>query len=380
MNIHIFGSESLGVRGLSCSVELKNRTLFIDPGIALGWSRYGFLPHPFQVAVGAGIQQNIIKKLKSASDVIISHFDGDHCPLSDANPYQLKLDAVKHWLSHCRIWAKGPDNASPAQLKRRKEMAEAVNQELPPAEGMKDGPLAFSLLVPHGIKGDKKNTVMMSRVEEDGVVFVHASDIQFLEAATIEKILDWKADIVLASGPALYRSDSLSSALQMQHAWHNALKLACNVGTLIIDHHLFRSEEGIDWLAKLRHRTKRNVLSAADFMKRQPVFLEAWRKELYEWLPVSMQWHEDYRQGKVTADGFRKTGWAALIARGKIQPCKWYSICPIKTYTEKGKLDSYWTENYCLVANRSCLRYQMEETGQYHPDNMLPNGDIRKDL
>jgi uncharacterized protein len=59
MNIHRLGSESLGVRGLSCYVELKNRTLFIDPGIALGWSRFGFLPHPFQVAVGEGVQKNI---------------------------------------------------------------------------------------------------------------------------------------------------------------------------------------------------------------------------------------------------------------------------------------------------------------------------------
>jgi len=51
MNIKILGAESLGVRGLSCSVELKSRKILIDPGIALGWLRYGFLPHPFQIAV-----------------------------------------------------------------------------------------------------------------------------------------------------------------------------------------------------------------------------------------------------------------------------------------------------------------------------------------
>ena len=60
MIIKILGAESLGVRGLSCLVELKIRKIFIDPGIALGWSRYGFLPHPFQIAIGAGIREKII--------------------------------------------------------------------------------------------------------------------------------------------------------------------------------------------------------------------------------------------------------------------------------------------------------------------------------
>ena len=60
MMIQIIGAESLGVRGLSCSVELKNRKIFIDPGIALGLYRYRLLPHPFQIAVGAGIRKWIL--------------------------------------------------------------------------------------------------------------------------------------------------------------------------------------------------------------------------------------------------------------------------------------------------------------------------------
>jgi hypothetical protein len=82
MILNILGTESLGVRGLSCSLELKSRKIFIDPGIALGWSRYGFLPHPFQIGVGTGIREKIIDELKDATDVVFSHFDGDHCPLN----------------------------------------------------------------------------------------------------------------------------------------------------------------------------------------------------------------------------------------------------------------------------------------------------------
>ncbi len=60
--------------------------------------------------------------------------------------------------------------------------------------------------------------------------------------------------------------------------------------------------------------------------------------------------------------------------------CKWYNTCPIKKFTDQGKLEKYWVENYCLGGNKNCIRYQMEERGEYHPDNMLPDGTIREGL
>ncbi len=381
MIITILGTESLGVRGLSCSVRLHGRRIVIDPGVALGWSRYGFLPHPFQIAIGAGVREEIIEELRNADDVVFSHFDGDHCPLSEPNPYQLGIHEVRNVLSNCRIWAKGPDNSSPTQLRRRTELTEAIRKDIPGADGMSAGPLEFSFSVPHGQQGEKGTMVMMSRIEEGGVAFVHASDIQLLDGKTTELILDWKPDILLASGPPLYRySSSPSFQAQRQAAWENALKLSEHIDTLIIDHHLFRSEEGSAWLDRLRRTARGRVLCAADFMQREPLFLEAWRKKLYEWLPVPRGWHDDYRQGKVGFDEYRVRGWEALREKGRIKPCKWYDCCPIKAYTDAGRLERYWVEHYCLVRNRACIRYRMEEAGEYHPDNMLPNGEIREDL
>ena len=115
-------------------------------------------------------------------------------------------------------------------------------------------------------------------------------------------------------------------------------------------------------------------------MRRTPLFLEAWRRELYNWLPVPHGWHEDYKRGKVDFSRYSIRGWEALISKGKIKPCKWYYTCPIKVYTDAGKLARYWIEEYCLVNNKNCLRFNMEEKGQYHPDNMLPNGEIHENL
>ena len=379
MLIKILGTESLGVRGLACSVQLKSRKIVIDPGIALGWSRHGFLPHPFQVSIGVGIRETILEELDTASDIIISHFHGDHCPLLHANPYQLGIHQVKDRLGHCRIWARGNDNASPVQQKRREELAAMLPNDMQNAEGTKSGPLEFSLPVPHGQK-NKNNRVMMTRIEEGGIRFVHASDIQLLDAETIETIAAWKPDIVLASGPALYHYTSSSFQMLREDAWNNALTLSKHLDTLILDHHLLRSEEGGAWLEKLKQAARSRVCCAADFMKRKPLFLEAWRTELYEWLPVPEGWHEAYEQGKAGVQPYHVKGWKTLISKGKIIPCKWYFCCPMRRYTEQGKLERYWIEQYCLVSNRQCIRYQMEEKGRWHPDNMLPDGEIREDL
>jgi predicted metallo-beta-lactamase superfamily hydrolase len=380
MNIKILGSESLGVRGLSCTVELKNRKIVIDPGIALGWSRFGFFPHPFQIAIGQAVRNKIIGELKNAHDVIISHFDGDHCPLSHPNPYQLGLAEVRNSLSDCRIWVPGSDNCSLTQQNRRGELARIVNRELLNCEGIKEGPLEFSFPVPHGARMGKKNMLVMSRIQGEGKVFVQASDIQLLHRSTVEKILDWEPDVVLASGPPLYHYSHASSQTHRENAWKIALELSRHVDTLIIDHHLLRCQEGIEWLERLNRASENRVCCAGDFMNRNPLFLEAWRKELYEWLPVSENWHEHYERGRVDVNDYRIKGWEALITNGKIKPCKWYDACPIKQYTETGKLERYWVEDYCLVKNKNCVRYHMEEKGVTHPDNLLPNGEIRQDL
>jgi len=60
--------------------------------------------------------------------------------------------------------------------------------------------------------------------------------------------------------------------------------------------------------------------------------------------------------------------------------CKWYEMCPIKRFTDEGKLDPYWVNTYCKGDWTKCKRFQMEERGEYHPDNMLPDGSVREDL
>jgi len=63
-----------------------------------------------------------------------------------------------------------------------------------------------------------------------------------------------------------------------------------------------------------------------------------------------------------------------------LKDCKWYPVCPMKRFHEEGKLDRRWIELYCKGDWESCVRYQMEERGEPHPDWMLPDGSIDKRL
>jgi uncharacterized protein len=299
MNIEIIGCESLGVRGMCCFVETKSRKILIDPGIALGYSRYGLLPHPCQVAEDEAVQKKIIEKWSEASDVVISHFHGDHVPLLDANPYQLDLKKMTGLNHGIRVWVKNFIHLPPTEKKRAESLSTFLNKELIEAEGKEEQDIVFSGQVPHGEAENNTVTVMMTKIR-DGNIFVHASDIQLFDTETVLKIIKWKPDIVFAGGPPIYLSDRIPEEL-IKKAWDNAIRLSRRVKILIIDHHLMRSREGEIWLDKLNSITKNKIICGADFMRRPRKLLEADRRQLYKDIPVDSNWHKMYSEGKVSA-------------------------------------------------------------------------------
>ena len=303
MRIAILGAESLGVRGLSCVVEVGDHRVVIDPGLALGYRRHGLLPHPSQVAVGEQVRRRILAALRDATDVVMSHFHGDHVPLPNANPYQLKAQEVAPLCREARFWARGSKGLSNSMASRRESLCQVLGRDLPNAEGQEDGSMAFSPPVPHGEPGGRLGTVMMTRIEGKDAVFVHASDIQLLNGKAVSLILAWRPDIVLAGGPPLYLSRLPPPRRKV--AWKNAYRLASQVDTLILDHHLLRCEEGLSWLDRLSSETGHRVICAADFMGQPRRLLEARREQLYEEMPVPQGWHEAYARGDADTRRYR---------------------------------------------------------------------------
>ncbi len=187
---------------------------------------------------------------------------------------------------------------------RAQSLSITLNKDLVKAEGRCDGPMTFSGAVPHGQANNRFGQVMMTKIKDKGQVFVHASDIQLLDRKAILQILQWHPDIVLASGPPLYLPRLSNKRREI--AWQNAVSLSRGVDTLILDHHIMRCEEGVVWLKRLSCETGKEVVCAADFMKRPRLLLEARRRQLYKDMPVPENWHRDYARGKVDVDSYQK--------------------------------------------------------------------------
>lgn len=304
MIIDILGSESLGVRSLCCSVETGERRILIDPGIALGYRRSQRLPHPLQVAVGERIRKRIVSRWTKATDIVISHFHGDHVPLRRPNPFQLALKDVAPRNRDAAMWVKSKA-LSPKEQQRAFDLVRFYPGDVRPADPVNRGVMEFSPPVPHGSAESLCKSVVMTKIKGKGT-FVHASDIQLLDGDAVDRILDWEPDIILAAGPPLYLTQI--SAEDRGRAWMLALVLARSPALLILDHHLLRSWEGLRWLDRLSDISGKRVLCSADFMGRPRSLLEADRQRLYREMPVPDGWHTDYACGRVRADGFWERG------------------------------------------------------------------------
>ncbi|MBN2204391.1 MAG: hypothetical protein JW767_05145 [Thermoleophilia bacterium] len=302
MRLEILGAESLGARGLCCRIETRDRVVVVDPGVALGAWRHGLPPHPVQVAVGREIRRRIVSALAGATDVVFSHFHGDHVPLLEPNPYQLGIRQLPADIGRLRAWSLSPSSQTATSRARAADLMELFGSHFRVAEGRGDGDLWFSEGVAHGGGGPLAGSVMLTRVDVGGRVFVHASDTQLLSASTVDLLLELEPHWVLAAGPPLYQ-EALGHD-ERRRAWANALRLARGVSTLVLDHHLLRSAEGAAWLDRLSAEAGRRVQCAADFMGRPRRLLEARRRELYAAMPVRTGWHDAYARGRATVDDF----------------------------------------------------------------------------
>lgn len=296
MEITILGCESMGARSLAVRVRTDDRCIVIDPGVALGMLRGGLAPHPLEIAAAEATRTRILGALAEATDVVVTHYHGDHIPLAEPSPFRLGCAALPD-LAGVRLWCKGPEGISRTSLARRRDLERCLERPLGSAEGIGDAQIRCSHGVLHGSPSSHLGQVMMVRIAEGDEIFVYASDMQLLDDAAVATIYGWRPSTLLASGPPLYLRD-LSMA-DRKSAWLNALFLAGVVPTLILDHHLMRSATGLTWLDHLAAHTGNRVCCGAVFMGSEPRLLEADRQALHESMPVPDGWHEAYARGEV---------------------------------------------------------------------------------
>ncbi len=288
MKIEILGTETLGVRGLSTFVDAAK--VLIDPGVALGFSRYHLHPHPIQAVVGDDVKAKIVKAWKRAKDVVISHFHGDHVPLLNPNPFQLGIDDVLRSHStnpNARIWVKAEKFCRGVERERLRDLKRMFGGqvvEVEPGEG--DGMLEF--VGPFFHTGSSSTLVLGTLIRSEEIV-LHLSDADIFSKGVIRAIRRIDPDIIISDGPSIYRHEFDDRFIN--DALLRASRLVDSCGSWVLDHHLMRCDEGIEWLNSLKKRERGcRIFSAAGFMMEPLTMLEAWRRTLYRLLPVSNEW------------------------------------------------------------------------------------------
>lgn len=291
MQISILACESLGVRSLCCFVKTNEKKYLIDPGLALDHKRFGLRPHPFQIAQSLVLKRKILEYYKHATDIIISHYHGDHCPLFDAKLYQIDFTEIfpnNSFDPIDKMWyCKSNLHISKNQESRLHNLQTILKDRMMFPEGHSFSEIQFSLSVPHGTH---PSHVMMTRIQDDHDCFVHASDIQMFHDETIQQIIEWQPTILFGSGPPIYLN--LFSKQQLKQIEENIMALSKEIPIIIMDHHLLRSIEGIRFLNQIKKKIKNKIVSGADFMMRIPIYLESNRKQIYRDLPVDKHWFE----------------------------------------------------------------------------------------
>ncbi len=288
--LKVLGAETLGVRGLACLVSVRGREVLVDPGVALGFSRHGLRPHPIQAAFAEAVKAVIRRAWGVVSDVVVTHLHGDHLPLRDANPFQLSLESLNGVAGNTPTLWVGASGLSRREEGRLEELVKVFRRgNLVGGETESpDGLIGLAGPYSHGLSGGSK--VFIVRVGWPGECVAHLSDTQLLVEGVISKVREWGPRLIITDGPPTYRLFGNAREAALRRAEGVLRRLAGLADYVIVDHHVARSIDGLEWLDRVRREVGERVMCAADYEGLPRLPLEAWRRELYEAFPEPNEW------------------------------------------------------------------------------------------
>jgi predicted metallo-beta-lactamase superfamily hydrolase len=282
MKIVPLAFDSLGIRSTATFVETDIKIL-IDPGASLGPSRYGLPPSEREIEKLEELSELVGEYAKTSDYLAISHYHYDHF-FPQAEFYKDKF-----------LFLKDPkDKINRSQRRRAFELLNWIGGS-PKKKFFADGKrfkfkktkLVFSPPVFHGGDNSRQGYVLMCSILYEREKLIHASDVQGPQLDfTTDWIIDENPDILILSGfPTMFLGFRVSKE-SMDKSNRNLLKILTQtkVNTIILDHHLVRDlnyKEKIQRVLDEAQKLGKRILTAAEFLGKEPEFLEAKRKEIY---------------------------------------------------------------------------------------------------
>jgi predicted metallo-beta-lactamase superfamily hydrolase len=273
----------MGVRSTATLVETDLKIL-IDPGVSFAPLRYGLPPTKLELKRVEELSGKVWECAHEADILTISHYHYDHY-FPEADFYAGKILLIKD----------PKKNINRSQKGRGKEFLNWV-EDTPKLMEFADGrdftfrqtEIVFSPPFYHGEEGSRLGYVLACLIKYKGKKMIHASDIQGPQVnATADWIIKQNPDVLILSGFPTLLMGWRASKFGLSQSNKNLFKILSQtkVKTIILDHHLVRDLHylnKIEEVIKEANVLKKKVITAAEFLGKEPEFLEAKRKEFYK--------------------------------------------------------------------------------------------------
>ena len=284
--IELVGFDSLGVRSMATVIHTYEGTIFIDPSASLAPRRFSLPPHEIEWKRLYEVVNDIEDKLRDADIVIITHYHYDH-----HDPGRLiNIDLFKGK----KVFLKDPkNNINISQRIRASRFLSLIGTRVASID-VADGnsvrigkvSIKFSRPVPHGVD-DKLGYVVMVCVSDGEDSLVFTSDVEGPVNNYVTKFIkECSPRVVIVDGPPTYLigTNYPQEALARSIELNRELLRVNTIEYLILDHHLLRDmnyKSFYEAVKSLHKESLPRILTAAEFMGKEPILLESRRRELY---------------------------------------------------------------------------------------------------
>jgi len=307
--IHVkpLAAESLGVRSMCTYVETPDVKILLDAGVSLCPKRFGLPPHPEEFKAIDKCRKKISEAAEKADIITLSHYHFDHHTPSYEDwlcNWTMHVETAKQIYEDKIVLVKNPKEKINYSQRRRgwvfqktsgkfaKKLLVADNNSFTFGETK----IKFSEPVFHGPDDSALGWVLMTTIEYDGEKFMFAPDVQGpISNHTLALILKEKADLTMIGGPPLYLTGFRIDEELIEKGIGNLGKIVENSPYVIIEHHILRDE---NWKTKISkvfekaEKTGHKILTAAEFLGRKNMLLEASRKRLFAEIPPSREFEK----------------------------------------------------------------------------------------
>ncbi len=310
-------AESFGVRSMCTLVETPDVTVLLDAGVSLCPYRFSLPPHLIEFQTIARLRRCIAEAADKAEVVTISHYHFDHHTSSYEDwvvNWTEAYETARQIYQDKTVLMKNPKEKINASQRRRAWLFQKTGGKYAKKLEAADGKtftygrtvLRFSEPVAHGSEDSMLGWVVMAVVEHEGERFMFAPDVQGpMSSYTLELILKSEPTVIMLGGPPFYLGGFRVEAAQLEQGLRNLESIVQTVPLVIVEHHALRDESWREKIGEVYQQAStagHSVMTAAEYLGKENMFLESKRKQLYRDFPPSAefkQWMKTLNNKKI---------------------------------------------------------------------------------